>query len=102
MPHSLLDPAIGQCGVTANNFRVQGTTSRDKESFTRDSEGRQGHIPKPRKHCKRKRAVDDVPASRPGDLSLCPRWAALRQRILAKSGASLASFEGPVGQGDSH
>ena len=84
---------IGQCGVIANHFKKPAGLLGETPGFIRDSEGIQGHTNKPRKVEKRKRVVDDIPCSRPGDLSLCPRWAALRQRIFAKSGMPRADYE---------
>ena len=49
----------------------------------RDSEGMQNRPRKP--NVKRKRVVVS-PGPVPGDLSLCPRWAALRRRIIDKAG----------------
>ena len=47
--------------------------------------GYQCHVKSPRKPRKRKRDAETSPSGIPGDLSLCARWAALRQRILDKS-----------------
>ena len=79
---------IGQVGVIAKHFRKPGCPPDGKQVFIRDSEGGQSYIKKLRKPGKRKRDDNDIPCSRPGDLSLCPRWAALRQCILDKSGVS--------------
>ena len=73
---------IGQCGVLANHFPF-GRTQEGKQTFVRDSEGIQRRIHKPRQ--KRKLSIAGLGRT-PGDLSLCPRWAALRQRIIDKAG----------------
>ena len=68
--------------MLANHFPVPGSCTDGKQNYIRDSEGVQVRKYKPRK----KRALDDAPTRVPGDLSLCPRWAALRRRIVDKAG----------------
>ena len=73
---------IGQCTVLANHFPLP-RVGDVKQVFVRDSEGMQNKTRKP--SAKRKHEVVS-PDPVPGDLSLCPRWAALRRRILDKAG----------------
>ena len=83
---------IGQCGVIANHFPLPREGNNTKQVYIRDSEGVQGRIYQPRK--KRKRD-EVIPVPVPGDLSLCPRWAALRRRILEKEANLLLDSEVP-------
>ena len=54
--------------------------------LTRDSEGMQSRQSKPRKPRVSKRSREEATVRIPGDLSQCPRWAALRRRILDTAG----------------
>ena len=67
----------------ANRFRDPRGDPNAKAVFMRDSEGLQST-----RHHKyiatRKRKLHTQP-DRPGDLSPCPRWALLRQRIRDKA-----------------
>ena len=83
---------IGQCGVLANHFPLPCESTNGKQVYIRDSEGIHGRLHQPRK--KRKRD-DVIPVPVPGDLSLCPRWAALRRRILDKEASLLPASHVP-------
>ena len=79
---------IGQIGAFANKFPLprESADIAGKVRHIRDSEG---HKPaaasaSSRKGRKRKAQAIAAAPSFPGDFSLCPRCAALRQRILAK------------------
>ena len=90
MQHNLLLSAvakwIGQVGVTANHFELPETGDNGKKVFIRDSEGMQSRQSKPRKPRVSKRSREEATVRIPGDLSQCPRWAALRRRIVDKAG----------------
>ena len=74
---------IGQCGVLANHFKLPHLNDSEKCIFIRDSEGMSTRKTKPdkRKH------EDVVPIRAAGDFSGCPRWEAIRQRIIDKQGS---------------
>ena len=74
---------IGQSGVIANHYQMPEKASDGKGIFIRDSEGFQARRRKPTK----RKIVEVTPSRTPGDLSSCPRWAALRRRIIDKAGA---------------
>ena len=81
---------IGRCTVAASHFCTQGGEFGTKASHLRDSEGLASSRLKPCIERGCKRHFDEVaaaPVRRPGDLSLCPRWQQLRQRILEKARA---------------
>ena len=74
---------IGKCTVVANRFHDPRSDPNAKATYLRDAEG----LAKTRlQKCKagRKRKVPDFP-TQPGDLSQCPRWQAIRQRILDRA-----------------
>ena len=78
---------IGQIGAYANEFadprvvQVPGA----KAKLVRDSTGMSPKQQFSRRGVKRKAGAMAVATPLLGDLSQCPRWAALRQRILAKA-----------------
>ena len=77
---------IGMIGATANRFKVSGNGAGEPTKYIRDSDARPARRPvSPKRIAKGKRSNEEPPVVRPGDLSLCPRWAALRQRILDKA-----------------
>ena len=78
---------LGRVTVFANHFpNPMWMDGMDRKlKFLRDSQGAQVR-PKTLPTKRKSAAVAIVPA-RPGDLSACPRWAALRARILAKTSA---------------
>ena len=80
---------LGQITALANHFPVNAVDSRGRAvtRHIRDSEGFK-KVSQPAKK-KEKPPTEDTPLARtPGDLSECPRWAALRQRLLARTSAS--------------
>ena len=85
--------SLSQSGVLANHFPLPREGINTNQVYIRDSEGMQGRIYQPRK--KRKRD-EVIPGPVPGDLSLCPRWAALRRRILEKEANLLLDSEVPL------
>ena len=82
----------------ANHFPVPGTAAGQKQTFIRDSEGLERSRHKKWREAaavaakaKRKRPEVVEQQRTPGDLSGCPRWQALRTRVvffedLAKAG----------------
>ena len=80
---------IGKCTAAANRFRDPRSEPDAKASYLRDSEGLAATR---MQKCKaaRKRKVPAIP-SQPGELSQCPRWQRIRQRILDKAGAPSAA-----------
>jgi len=74
---------IGRCTYMANHFPDPRGDPDAKAKFLRDSEGLASTRMQKYK-AGRKRKVPTVP-SQPGDLSQCPRWQRLRQRILEKA-----------------
>ena len=76
---------IGKCTVMANRFRDPRSDDNAKATYLRDSEGLAATRLQKYKAA-RKRKVPEVP--QPGDLSHCPRWQAIRQRILGRAAAS--------------
>lgn len=73
---------IGKCTEAANRFRDPRVCPEAKAVFLRDSEGlATSRLCRYKADRKRKATVELI---RPGDLSRCPRWQAVRQRLLAK------------------
>ncbi len=76
---------IGVCTEAANHY-PGSKDEKGRTVYLRDSEAKPKALRKA-KPVKRKRSPS--PQRRPGDLSKCPRWAALRERVLSRSiGAS--------------
>ena len=79
---------IGRCTAMANRFRDPRGDPNARATYLRDSEG----LAKTRLQkykASRKRKVPALP-TQPGDLSQCPRWQRIRQRILDKVAARSA------------
>ena len=76
---------IGQIGAYANHFPLPQELQTSTSRFIRDSEGVRRAQTKKHTPAKRKAEAQLTPPKVPGDLSACPRWAALPQRILARS-----------------
>jgi hypothetical protein len=74
---------IGRCTYMANHFRDPRGDPEARPVFLRDSEGLATTRLQKYK-AGRKRKVPAVP-SQPGDLSQCPRWQRIRQRILDRA-----------------
>ena len=84
----LLDIAmwIGRCTHTANHFRTCSGDPPAKAVHIRDCEGLAAtRLQRYKAGRKRKREEPEDTTPVPGDLSLCPRWQRLRQRILDKA-----------------
>ena len=75
---------IGQCGVLANHFKLPHLDDSGKPTFIRDSEGMSTRKCKPAK----RKPEDVAPIRAAGDFSGCPRWEAIRQRIIDKQGSA--------------
>jgi hypothetical protein len=75
------------CTALANHFRDPRVAPPEKPVFLRDSEGL-AVIRLQQYKAGRKRKAP-APLARPGDLSLCPRWQAIRQRILDRASPPL-------------
>ena len=76
---------IGRCTHLANNFRL----GSDSKTVVRDSKGlAAARLQRYRLNKSEKRSAPELPR-RPGDLSQCPRWQQLRQRILEKENFSI-------------
>ena len=79
---------IGQSGAYANHFPLPDHLRTDQSKYIRDSDGaKQARKPRPPK---RKAKSPRTPPLQPGglyDLSACPWWVAMRQRIRARSAA---------------
>ncbi len=80
---------IGICGAAANHFPLDSNGSGSRRDHARDSDAvpkrrlaTQAHPP-PTLPVKRKRQPSPT-GNVTGDLSACPRWAALRDRALSK------------------
>ena len=75
---------IGQVGVLANHFKVPGKIINGKQVFVRDSEcvkvTKFVHTPS----ASSKRKASEVLPRAAGDLTSCPCWLALRERMLEK------------------
>jgi len=88
---------IGQCTVLANEFPSNCTPSSGKTPKLRDNEGKgSGHrAQRPRRSHKRKPAKPASAVLPPlaARLLQCPRWAALRQRIIDRAKARQMSGE---------
>ena len=74
---------IGRCTVHANHFPMGTCDQAGKPLFCRDSEAK-ARKPAGTDKAKKRKAQGEVEKV-PGDLSLCPRWEALRKRVLLKS-----------------
>ena len=90
---------IGQITALANHFPLLEHLRTEKSKFIRDSEGLkiQGRL---RKRTAEAAKCPTTEAKRPkiGDLSSCPRWEAVHQRILAKQ-ARISSALNPPDMG---
>ena len=75
---------IGQCGVLANHFKLPHLDDNGKPIVIRDSEGKPTRKAQPAK----RKHVDDEAIRAAGDFSGCPRWEAIRQRIVDKQGSA--------------
>ena len=75
---------IGQCGVLANHFKLPHLGVSGKPVFIRDSEGTSTRKSKPAK----RKPEDVAPIRAAGDFSGCPRWEAIRRRIIDKQGSA--------------
>ncbi len=79
---------IGLCGVTANHFPLGAAGGGTKVEYARDADTvprrkLTKHASTPATPAKRKRQPSPTPSVL-GDLSACPRWAALRARVLSR------------------
>ena len=74
---------IGRCTAEANHFRDPRGDPNAKAIYIRDSEGLAATRLQ-KYQSQRKRKVPAAP-SQPGDLSQCPRWQRIRQRILDRA-----------------
>ena len=79
---------IGKCTAAANRFRDPRSEPDAKASYLRDSEGLAATRMQKCSKAARKRKVPAIP-SQPGDLSQCPRWQALRRRVLDRQSKRL-------------
>ena len=82
---------IGQCTVLANEFPVPGSVEQGRQRFLRDSQGK----PQTRlaqRGVKRRTPDEIIPPSRLGYLPKCPRWEALRQRVVQRTAAREATM----------
>ena len=78
---------IGKCTAAANRFRDPRSEPDAKASYLRDSEGLAATRLQKYK-AGRKRKMPATP-SQHGDLSQCPRWQAIRRRILDRQSERL-------------
>ena len=77
---------ICRCTVAVNHFSIHSGDLAPKSSYIRDSEGLAASRRKERSGGLKRKRDEAVGLTRqPGDLSLCPRWQLLRQRILDKA-----------------
>ena len=76
---------IGICTTAANRCPF-GMDAKGKPFFIRDAEA--DILRTPRKIAKRKRVHSPVVERIAGDLSMCPKWQAIRMRIRHRAGAS--------------
>ena len=81
---------LGHSCAYANRFPLPDHLRTSRSEFIRDSEASKQVVKKPRP-LKRKAASQLTPPAVPGDLSGCPRWVALRERIRARSAAASQS-----------
>ena len=73
---------IGKCTEAANRFRDPCIEPGAKTAYLRDSEGLAATRLCKYKVGKKRKASSDI--ARPGDLSRCPRWQAIRLRLIEK------------------
>ena len=93
---------LGKITALANHFpNPAWSEGQDRKSkFLRDSQGCRANV---KKSENRKRKQPDVEPRVPGDLSSCPRWAAIRARICARCMATPTNPSGgwsPVAQAE--
>ena len=79
---------LGQVTSLANHFALPRVEGEPRTRHARDSAGKPPTASA--RGAKRKRQPEVVTARAPGNLSLCPRWAALRARILAKTAGEVS------------
>ena len=80
---------IGQCTAMANRFRDPRGDPNGNATYLRDSGGLAAtRLQKYRAGRKRKAPA---PPTQPGDLSRCPRWQRIRQRILDRAAQPLVT-----------
>ena len=87
---------IGRCSYMANHFPDTRGNPEAKPKYLRDSEGLAATRLQKYK-ARRKRRAPVFP-TKPGDLSRCPRWQQLRQRILAKASSARRIEEAVCGK----